>query len=69
MKNFSDEYEDKKMTAEAMEELKQANMELQLQIRDLEQKISMLKGEIRALVYEVRCNGVSGNDVRWEDTV
>ena len=67
MKNFVDEYEDKKMTAEAMEELKQANMELQLHVRDLEEKIAMLKGEIHALVYAVRCNGVSGADVKWED--
>lgn len=67
MKNFVDEYDSKKADAEAMEELKQANMELQLQVRDLEEKIVMLKGEVRALVYAVRCNSVSGADVKWED--
>ena len=26
-----------------------------------------LKGEIKALAFAVRCNGISGNDVRYED--
>lgn len=28
---------------------------------------NMLKGEIKALAFAVRCNGVSGNEVRYED--
>lgn len=67
MTNFCDEYESKKADEEIKAKLKQENMELQLQVRDLEQKIIMLKGEVRALVYAVRCNGVSGNDVKWEE--
>ena len=28
---------------------------------------NMLRGEIKALAFAVRCNGVSGNDVRYGD--
>ena len=42
------------------EELKAANDHYQIENR-------VLKGEIKALAFAVRCNGVSGNEVRYED--
>lgn len=41
------------------EELKAANDHYQLENR-------VLKGEIKALAFAVRCNGASGNEVRYE---
>ena len=47
------------------DELKE-NEELKIHIAFLNNKISDLKGQIKALVFAVRCNGVSGNEVKYE---
>ena len=67
MANFCDEYDSKKADAEIMAKLRMENEELTERVRDLKMEITRLKGEVHALAYAVRCNGVSGNDVRWED--
>lgn len=69
MTNFCDEYDSKKADEEIMAKLKQENMGLRETIQRLRADNERLKGEVHALAYAVRCNGVSGNDVRWEDTV
>lgn len=43
------------------EELKAANDHYRLENR-------VLKGEIKALAFAVRCNGVGGNEVMYEQT-
>lgn len=40
--------------------------ELKAHIEYLEGKNENLKGQIRALAFAVRCNGVSGNEVKYE---
>lgn len=67
MTNFCDEYDSKKADEEIMAKLRMENEELMERVQDLKRQIIQLKGEIHALVYAVRCNGVSGADVKWED--
>lgn len=69
VKNFVDEYDSEKANEEIMSELRMANEELMERVRDLENMIKTLKATVNALAFAVRCNGVSGNDVKWEDTV
>lgn len=69
MTNFCDEYDSKKADEEIVAELRMANEELMERVRDLENRIKTLNATVNALSFAVRCNGVSGNDVRWEDTV
>ena len=69
MKNFVDEYDSKKADEEIVAELRMANEELMERVRDLENMIKTLKATVNALAFTVRCNSVSGADVRWEDTV
>ena len=47
------------------EKLKMENDELKAHIEYLSRQVEFMKGEIKALAYSVRCNGVSGNDVTY----
>ena len=67
MTNFVDEYDSKKADAETVAELRMANEELVERVRDLENRIKTLNATVNALAFAVRCNGVSGADVKWED--
>ena len=40
--------------------------ELKAHIEYLRRQSNSMKGEIKALAFAVRCNGVSGNEVRYE---
>ena len=40
--------------------------ELKAHIEYLNQQNEAMKGEIKALAFAVRCNGISGNEVRYE---
>ena len=46
--------------------LKIENEELKTHIEYLSRQSERMKGEIKALAYSVRCNGVSGNEVHYE---
>lgn len=48
------------------DELKVENEELKAHIEYLSRQAERMKGEIKALAYSVRCNGVSGNEVHYE---
>ena len=48
------------------ESLKMENNELKAHIDYLSRQVECMKGEIKALAYCVRCNGVSGNEVPYE---
>lgn len=48
------------------ENLKIENNELKAHIEYLSRQVERMKGEIKALAYSVRCNGVSGNEVHYE---
>lgn len=48
------------------ENLKRQNDELKAHIEYLSCQVERMKGEIKALAYSVRCNGVSGNEVPYE---
>lgn len=48
------------------ENLKMDNEELKAHIEYLSCQAERMKGEIKALAYSVRCNGVSGNEVHYE---
>lgn len=67
MTNFCDEYDSKKADEEIVAELRMANEELMERVQDLENRIKTLNATVNALSFAVRCNGVSGNDVKWED--
>jgi hypothetical protein len=41
--------------------------ELRAHIEYLRRQNESMKGEIKALVFAVRCNGVSGSEVKYED--
>ena len=41
--------------------------ELQYRIDRLQHENERLKGEIKALAFAIRCNGVSGNEVKYEN--
>lgn len=53
-------------TIEDTDELEKENEELKIHIAFLNNKISDLKGQIKALVFAVRCDGVSGSEVNYE---
>lgn len=40
--------------------------ELKAHVEYLSRQNESMKGEIRALAFAVRCNGVSGNEVRYD---
>ena len=40
--------------------------ELEAHIAYLEGRVAQMEGEIKALAFAVRCNGVSGNEVMYE---
>lgn len=40
--------------------------ELKAHIEYLSRQNEAMKGEIKALAFAVRCNGISGNEVRYE---
>lgn len=48
------------------ENLKRQNDELKAHIEYLSRQVERMKGEIKALAYSVRCNGVSGNEASYE---
>ena len=48
------------------ENLKRKNDVLKAHINYLSRRVERMKGEIKALAYSVRCNGVSGNEVPYE---
>ena len=48
------------------EKLKMENDELKAHIEYLSCQAERMKGEIKALAYSVRCNGVSGNEVPYD---
>lgn len=48
------------------ENLKRQNDDLKAHIEYLSRQVERMKGEIKALAYSVRCNGVSGNEVPYE---
>lgn len=48
------------------DKLKMENEELKAHIEYLSRQAERMKGEIKALAYSVRCNGVSGNEVHYE---
>ena len=48
------------------DKLKIENEELKAHIEYLSRQSERMKGEIKALAYSVRCNGVSGNEVHYE---
>ena len=47
-------------------EIEEACKELRAHIEYLSMQNNMMKGEIKALTFAVRCNGVSGNEVQYE---
>lgn len=51
-----------------MDEIETEKMfeELKANIEYLNRQNRSMKGEIKALAFAVRCNGVSGNEVRYE---
>ena len=48
------------------ESLKMENNSLKADIDYLSRQVECMKGEIKALAYCVRCNGVAGNNVPYE---
>jgi hypothetical protein len=46
--------------------LKMENEGLKAHIEYLSRQVEGMRGEIKALAYSVRCNGVSGNEVHYE---
>lgn len=47
-------------------EMEKVCEELKAHIEHLRRQNDSMKGEIKALVFAVRCGGVSGNEVRYE---
>ena len=54
-------------TARIVDEIKAKCQEQADQIEYLNRKNSNLKGQVKALVFAVKCSGVSGNEVKYED--
>lgn len=46
--------------------LRMENEELKCQIEYMNRQAEKMRGEIKALSFAVRCNGVSGNEVHYE---
>ena len=53
-------------TATSAIEMEKVCEELRAHIEYLSRQNNMMKGEIKALAFAVRCSGVSGNEVRYE---
>ena len=53
-------------TVEKDNELKLMCEELKAHIEYLRRQNDSMKGEIKALAFAVRCNGISGNEVTYE---
>lgn len=53
-------------TIDNFAEMKARCEELKAHIEYLREKNATMKGEMKALAFAVRCNGVSGNEVRYE---
>ena len=53
-------------TVTTVAEMKKAQEELRAHIEYLSRKNKTMEGEIKALAFAVRCNGVSGNEVQYE---
>ena len=54
-----------KMPIEDNIEMEKICEELRAHIEYLNRQNNTMKGEIKALAFAVRCNGVSGNEVRY----
>lgn len=52
--------------ADDMDKLKMENDELKAHIDYLTRQADRMRGEIKALAFSVRCNGVSGGDIRYD---
>lgn len=52
--------------ARIVDELKAKCQDQADQIEYLNRKNSNLEGQIKALIFAVKCNGVSGNEVKYE---
>lgn len=50
----------------SVSEMEKMCEELKAHIEYLNRQNDSMKGEIKALKFAVRCNGVSGNEVRYE---
>lgn len=53
-------------TVTDVSETKKVCEELKAHIEYLNRQNEKMKGEIKALVFAVRCGGISGNEVRYE---
>lgn len=53
-------------TQETQQDYKLLCEELKGHIDHLRMQRDIMKGEIKALAFAVRCNGISGNEVRYE---
>ena len=53
-------------TVTGVAEMEKVCEELKANIEYLNRQNERMKGEIKALVFAVRCGGVSGNEVRYE---
>lgn len=49
-----------------MDKLKMENEELKAHVDYLSRQADRMRGEIKALAFSVRCNGVSGGDIRYD---
>lgn len=47
-------------------EMEKISEELKAHIEWLSRENDKMKGEIKALKFAIRCNGISGNEVRYE---
>lgn len=70
---FRDKLDSRELIAEMVKNAPTRN-DFDLRREELEEAIEhyrrendRLKGEIKALAFAVRCNGVSGNEVRYDD--
>lgn len=54
-------------TVASLEEAQTMCKELKAHVEHLQRQNDILKGEIKALVFAVRCVGVSGNEVQYEN--
>ena len=53
-------------TVTSIFEMENRCKELKAHIKQLSEQNDSMKGEIKALAFAVRCNGISGNEVRYE---
>lgn len=70
---YRDKLDSKELIAEmvknvpTIEDFDVMREELKAAIEHYRRENDRLKGEIKALAFAVRCNGVSGNEVSYED--